>query len=51
MIIPEPKEINVKLTSEEVENIIRELENCPQNMFSFLNYQNIVDKLKRSLEE
>jgi len=49
MIIPEEyytKEIEIKLTAQEIETIINELESMPHNIFEFMNTQKIINKLR-----
>ena len=40
------EEKSVMLTQSEIENILGELETAEHNLFIFLNYQKIIDKLK-----
>ena len=49
MIIPEPKEKNIILLEDEIQNIIDELECSPHNLYKFLQYYKIVQKLKSAL--
>ena len=46
VIIPDGKVRNVKLTGDEITWIIEALESSPHNIFEFLNYKDIVKKLK-----
>lgn len=48
MIIPEPIKIKVELMSDEIEYILEELHHASHDIFIFLNYQKIVDKLKQA---
>ena len=50
MIIPDEyysKEIKIKLTHQEIEQIIETLERTEHNLFVFLGYDKIIKKLKR----
>lgn len=40
------KEKEVKLTESEIEMIIDELERVPHNLFEFMNYKRIIEKLR-----
>jgi len=54
MMIPEEyftKELNVKLTSQEIEFIISELNRVPHDIFEFSDYQKIIDKLQNIKED
>jgi len=51
IISPDKKIRNVKLTGDEIEKIIEVLENQPYNIFTFMNYDKIVKKLKSSKKE
>jgi len=51
MIISEPTEIKLKLMSDEIEDLIAELERVPYSIFKFMHYGKIVKKLKESLED
>ena len=46
IIIPDDKIRNVKLTGDEITWIIEALESSPHNIFEFLNYKDIIKKLK-----
>ena len=53
VIIPEEyykKELVVKLTAQDIERITRELNMISHEVFEFLDYQKIVDKLNKALE-
>ncbi len=49
MIREEPKSILLKLMSDEIEIIIAELSQAPHNVYKFMNYNTIIDKLNKSL--
>lgn len=42
------EEKEVKLTQQEIENIIEELNHASHNFFAFLNYDKIIEKLKNA---
>ena len=42
---------NVKLTGEELELLIEELERQPHNIWEFFNYSKIVEKFKQALNQ
>lgn len=46
-IASDDKVINVKLTENEIDLIVDELGRVPHNVFGFMNYDKIVDKLKK----
>ena len=48
IIIPDNKIRNVKLTGDEIELLIDELERQPQNVFKFFNYSKIIKKLQEA---
>lgn len=50
VIIPNNKIRNVKLTGDEIELIIEELERQPHNIYVFLNYKKIIKKLHDALQ-
>jgi len=41
------KELNIKLTEAEIDMIIEELERTEHNLYTFLNYEKLIKKLKR----
>ena len=41
------KELNIKLTEAEIDIIIEELERTEHNLYTFLNYEKLIKKLKR----
>ena len=45
------EEKNVKLTQSEIDLIIDELERTEHNIYTFLNYEDLIKKLKESGEE
>lgn len=45
------KHIGRPLKKGEIEDIIEELQRVPHNVFEFLNFQKLVDKLKGSIEK
>lgn len=49
MKIPEPTEITLKLMSNEIENLIDELGRVQQDIYEFMNYGQLRDKLRNSL--
>ena len=51
IIYPDKKIRNVKLTGDEIERLIDVLENQPYSIFTFMNYDKIVKKLKSSKKE
>ena len=44
------KELNVKLTQEEITNLIEELQRIPYVSYQFLNYEKLVKKLDKYLK-
>jgi len=50
MITLPPKKIKIELMSNEIQNIIEELERAPHDVFVLLDYDNLIEKLKRSLK-
>lgn len=49
-IIVDPNKVKLELWSNEIERIIEELNRVPHNVFEFMNYEILVDKLKTALE-
>ena len=49
--IPDSQIRNVKLTGDEIELIIEELERVPHNLYEFLNYEKLIKKLNDSLQK
>lgn len=50
MIIPESyykKQLKIELTEAEIDMIIEELEVAPHNIFKFLGYDKLIEKLKK----
>jgi len=45
------KEVDVRLTMEDIDNIIECLEYQNHNLFMFLHYNKIIEKLKQRLEQ
>lgn len=50
IVIEEPKNIELELTTYEIESIIDELRHAPFNMYEFLGYGKIVNKLRKAME-
>lgn len=50
-IIPSPRKIKIELMSNEIETIIDELIKAPHDIYDFLCYKKIVDKLNKALEK
>ena len=48
IIIPDKKIRNVKLTGDEIDFIIEEIERVPHNIFVFLHFEEIIKKLKKA---
>ena len=51
IIIPDDKIRNVKLTGDEIDLIIDELERIPYNLYMLLNYGKLIKRLKESKKE
>jgi len=49
MIIPKPHKVKLELMSDEIENLIEELNRVPKNLYDFFNYDLLINKLKNSL--
>ena len=47
----EPKEITLKLTSDEIDKIMQELYNVSHSTFEFMNYKDLIDKLKKAVRK
>jgi len=45
------KKLKVELTVQEIEDIIDELERTQHNIFTFMNYNKIIEKLKKPLNK
>lgn len=48
--IPQPTKVKLELMSDEIEIIIDELERAPHNIYMFLNYKKLVEKLREMLK-
>ena len=46
-MIVKPKKVKIELLEIEVENIVEELERSPYNVYTFMNYAEIIKKLRR----
>lgn len=51
VIIPDKKIRNVKLTGDELDVIIEELERIPHNVFTFFDFGKTIKKLKEAREK
>ena len=51
VVMSEPTKIKLELMSNEIEEIIDELGRVPYNIYEFMNLQQIIDKLRKSLED
>ena len=51
VLILKPTKIKFELMSNEIEQIIDELNRIPQNMFEYFNYKKLIEKLNKVLEE
>ena len=51
MIMIDPKKVKLELMSDEIENIIQELESAQQNLYKFLRYDKTINKLKEALKK
>jgi len=49
VIVPDNKIRNVKLTGDEINLIVEELQRIPHNVYTFVGYEKIITKLKKSL--
>ena len=49
-VIPEPQDINLTLTDRDINEIIEVLMREQHTLFVFLDYQLIIDKLRKALE-
>jgi len=50
MIIGKPKEVKIELLDTEIQMIIDELKRVPHNLYTFMNYEKIIKKLKVEVE-
>lgn len=48
-VIIQPYKVELELMSNEIEGIIRELQEAPHNIYMFLNYNELIKKLKEAL--
>jgi len=50
MIIAKPKKVKLILMSNEIEAIIDELNRVNHNLYKFMDYANVIRKLKKALK-
>ena len=48
VIIPKPNKVKLELMSDEIEMLIEELERVPYNIFTFMQYDKLIEKLKEA---
>ena len=51
LIIPDKKIRNVRLTGDEIQTIMDELERAPHNIYDFFNYGKLVGIFKEALNK